>query len=72
MRRLLVKRGKERELTGSRNPAYLAEEHQFIHNDFGMVTSTQYDLYTTYGLSKSAVCCVVSGKRPSHKGWRLA
>jgi hypothetical protein len=64
--------GVNKGISGTKNPAYSSTVHTFTHQDYGTIEATQYELYTRFRLTKSAVCCVVSGKRNSHKGWRIS
>jgi hypothetical protein len=54
-----------------KNGRYDHTIYDFIH-DSGIVEKCQrYQLQTKYGLSGEALCMIVKGKRPVHKGWRL-
>ena len=54
-----------------KNGRYDHTIYDFIH-DSGIVEKCQrYQLQTKYGLSGDALCMIVKGKRPVHKGWRL-
>ena len=56
---------------GEKNPNYDHTKYTFIHAEHGEVTFTQHFLRTKYNLDQSHTSEVISGKRKSHKGWRL-
>ena len=57
------------DLSGSAHPMYRPERHHFLHVDGRRFDGSQYDLTTVFGLSKSSVCMLVSGKFRCVKGW---
>ena len=56
---------------GQNNPSFDHTIYNWINTSGMKETLTRYDLCKKYSLHKSAICCIVSGKRKTHKGWKL-
>ena len=56
---------------GHNNPFFDHKIYRFSHPEYGIVSSTQYDLYTKYNLSKSHVGHIIKGTRKSHHNWKV-
>ena len=56
---------------GSNNPAFDHTVYAWQHVSGIIENLTRFDLCKKYSLHKSAICCLVSGKRKTHKGWEL-
>jgi hypothetical protein len=47
------------------------KEYMFVHTSGKIECCTRAELVSKYSLHKTAICMMITGKRKSHKGWRL-
>lgn len=55
----------------SKNPSYRKDVIRFSHQVHGVVEVTRNELTQRFGLLQSKVSLLCSGKRKSHRGWRI-
>ena len=58
-------------LVGQRNPNYNSTIYTLVHNEYGVVSGTIYDLMKKYDLISSCIYRVLCGERKSHRGFKL-
>lgn len=56
---------------GKSNPRYDHKTYDFVNPNGSLVTCTKMELYTDFGLDKSHITKLCTGKAKSHRGWTL-
>lgn len=60
------------DFSGRNNPCFDFKNYSFLNTETNEnFIGTQFDFYKKYNLSNSKVCCLIKGKRKSHKKWIL-
>lgn len=57
--------------SGKNNPSFDATIYEFEHIEYGKKICTKYDLRKQFNLDSKCVAHICTGKRKTHKGWKM-
>lgn len=56
---------------GENNPSFDNTIYEFKHQEYGKRVCTKYELRKQYNLDSKCICNICTGKRKTHKGWKM-
>lgn len=57
--------------SGENNPSFDNTEYEFEHSEYGKRICTKYELRKQFNLDSKCVAHICTGKRKTHKGWKM-